>query len=1146
MDRAARRFLERISRGPAGLLLGQHHLKLGSTEDPILELVKKKIGGKQQTYDLLLSADEAAGPNFLHWLDDRSRSFAPSQHVEAIAQYAWIGVWSSAVDGIWSAAFEKPWREVQRIYSERYKPSDPRNRKRLHCTYLFGSASRTEPDEKVPTSRIGYLKRRPVAQALIHRISETLGPIGTLAIEAYGVDDWLQLQDFVGLVLQMQEGQCHLFSASAEIRSSPEVQELERSGLLTLHEQSLARVLQEGSLSGIIKFEETLEQGDLQRLISFAGKPHTVPRDLWVPLASHAQIVTEEILADLPHLSPDASYFSFRQFLGGTSGRVDWEGVNRGYPFRRDFQEHLEKAILGRASRKETPERPLILHGATSTGKSIALAAAAYRVAENRLYPVIHIQSNASLAAFPIIDKFCQWAENSGASASIVIWDAMQDLDWYENLSRRLAGRGRRVVLVGSTYRMTRRPPRRRDDFIEAPTKLSASESDRIAKYLSQFDVRVTGLKGITQRSDAGFLAFLYRMLPPTRATVRTGLVRELEQVESHLIRKSLAAEKTYEPSTALGWALLNAGLIPKLQLQEISTASTTDEAFTTVEDLTALVMVAAQFGLSVPLELLLRATGEAGQINVPKLLAEVDLVGWEEDAEGNYRLGARSRLEAELIVASRLGSTAREVDYARRLITEARDGNSAISGASEVDFVTSLVRSLGAQGPHPGKYSTEFPAISASLRILREERGLSNPRLMLQEANLLREFVIWSRKNPANDRAYKGAYLLAVLEEAAVILSSALQMVPTDTSSALRSRLHVELAATHAAHAQALRETRDFEDQLRLFQDARRAVALARAEDQESYYPLDVLAWATRDALQSGAMTEEDQSEAIVEVLSAFELLTPQDLDPSQIERYHERRQEFATVARDFDLADQSFDALAERGSGAGVYLRTREIADPMSLKVPLSHRENQSARKALAYMNQYAKLVSEDPRCLNLRFDLWWLLNAKNNLFAEERESLPFTLQQWREALSMIESIEATGESYRDVPLAFLRGLTQFHLGDFNAAFRTFADLEIRSEVIKGRRRIIRSYLASDPQGTPHVYSGEVVRVSRDLKRGEVYVDSLHRSVPFIPSEFRGRDLTSGSNLGSFHIGFNFLGIIADPEAFLHTRRSERQGVR
>lgn len=1141
MDRPIQAFIDRINHGPAGLLLGQSHLRLGGLEDPLLSLAQTKLGGDGDTYDVLLSAGQA-GAGFANWLDERCSQLAPSEQLDVISDYPWVGVWSSAIDSIWPTVFEKPWREVQRIFSERYRPSDPRNRRRLHCTYLYGCTARTEPEERFPASRIEKLKRRTVANALAYRMIEALGPLGTLAIDGYARGDWLTDEELAGLVLQMQKGQCHLFSATDELLKNSMLADLAADGHLVVHDQPLALVLEEGSSAGLIAADPLVERSDLQRLVSFGNGSHSVPRDLWVPLSSSAQLLSEAMLVTPAPVSADARYSAFRQFLGSPSASIDWEGIGRGFAFHRDFERRLEDWIATRASRREISDQPLVLHGATGTGKSVALASVAYTLASRRRYPVVHLGQSVGTSAMPALDAFCQWAESEGADSTVIVWDAMRDMDWYADIARRFSGRGRRVVLVGSTYRIeaTKIPPKHRKGYVEAPTVLTADEPRRIADFLAGLDASLARIAERKLSLEASFLAFLYRLLPPTRATVRSGVVRELEQVERNLVKRASKSDNRDAPKTTLGYALLEAGLIPQLPFDGRAASATELENFTVVEELTALIMVAGQFGLSVPLELLIRSTGETGYFNVARLFDDVDLVRWEEDHEGNFRLGARSRLEAQLIATSRLGSTAREAEYAKRLIVEARGSDYAISGSREIDFVADLVRAMGAQGPEPERFRAEFPLISDALRELREERGLENPRLMLQEANLLREFVIRSRNNPQNEETYDFTRMAVALRTATEILNIALNQFQPDALSPLRSKLRVELAATYAAQAQGMRSEHRTAEEVAFFEQARQELALARELDQESFYPLDVLAWSTRNVL--GSLTDEQRSEAIVDVLSAFETLSPEDLDPSQVQNYHRRRLEFATEAKNLTLADEAFQALADRGSGAGVYLRARAIADPTTLRETLDSSAHQRIADALAYLSTHKELVSGDSRCLNLRLDLWWLHNTGRRLFSDERECLPFSQDQWQEALRLIAAIEDTGRTYRDIPLAFIRGIAEFHRGEFGAAFSTFSDLETRSDEVKGRRRIIRSYLASDSHGNPQLFNGEIARLSRDLRRGEVYVESLRRRVIFIPSEFKGRDLRIGTNLGKFHIGFNLLGIIADPEPFLHARRQER----
>jgi len=1126
-------FLERLNRGPAALLLGQAHLRLGGSLDPFLAAISRKLSVDSLTtlsYSILFTPTASVDPALQEWLDAKSRTFATSPQLDVIAQYAWIGVWCSAIDTLWAEAFENSWREVQKVFSENFHSPDPRNRKRLHCTFLFGSISRVESDERAPLSRLDYLRRRGRSQTLANRIPPVLGPTGTLAIDGYSPYDWFSPEDLVDVVAQMQPGQCHLFTATEDLLAIPEIQELVMHGLLVPHEKSLATILAEGNRAGVVALGTRAEEGDLQRLVPFQEGTRSVPRDIWVTLSSSAHLLDEAVLADPWPLSGDAKYSEFRRFLGNSEGRPDWEGIARGFTFRRDFETALERRVIEYATRRELHDHPIVLHGATGTGKTIALSSLAFRLAKQRTYPVIYIDRRTERFDRRAVDRFCQWAEDQGAPASIVIWDGMNnDLATYEELARYFAGRGRRVVLVVSSYRIMGTQTTRAANVVLAQDELTKGEVSRLDQFLGQFDNSLKTLTRFGMASDSTFFAFLYRLLPPTRAAMRGGLVRELERVERTLAERSASTQGEYEPRTAMGWALLKAGLLPDIGYDQAESIEIAGEEFSAAEDLTSLIMVPAQFGLAIPLELLLRATGQDGYTGLPKLLADIDLVRWVEDRAGNFLLTARSSLEAQIIVRSRLGTAGAEAEYASRLLVEVKDRDIALSGPAEVGFAVNLVRAFAAEGPAAGRYRPEYRTLATALRELREERGQAIPRLMLQEAHLLRE---WAMRQADDDRESK----LRALVDASNILLTALQSEP---SASLRSSLNVELASTFGAHAQALSMVPDAVDErIHLFSEARAAALQARAVEA-SYHPVDVLTWTTMDLIHDGILDEAERAEAIADVLSAFELIDPQELDSSQLERYHRRRQQFAESVGDVHLAEDAFEALASQGSGAGVYLRARAIADPAVIPQPMSARDALNVEAALEYLAQYRDLVLNDVRCLNLQLDLWWILHAKQHPFADERYCVPLNTSEWRQAHTMILELEGTGRTYREVPLLFLRGLAEFHLGDYTSAFDTFSEVEHRSDEVSGRRRIVRSYLASTAGGRPVVYSGTVVWVSDDLRRGEIFVDELRRRVSFIPREFGSRELTHGMGVNDFHIGFNFLGVIADPAGYLPTHR-------
>ena len=90
--------------------------------------------------------------------------------------------------------------------------------------------------------------------------------------------------------------------------------------------------------------------------------------------------------------------------------------------------------------------------------------------------------------------------------------------------------------------------------------------------------------------------------------------------------------------------------------------------------------------------------------------------------------------------------------------------------------------------------------------------------------------------------------------------------------------------------------------------------------------------------------------------------------------------------------------------------------------------------------------------------------------------------------------------------------------------------SELEGLSEGVAGRKRIIRTYRASTPNGTPQSFAGSVESVESDGRAGRVFVPTVGRSLHFLPREFGWPELRRGDALGEFYIAFNLRGISAD----------------
>ena len=360
---------------------------------------------------------------------------------------------------------------------------------------------------------------------------------------------------------------------------------------------------------------------------------------------------------------------------------------------------------------------------------------------------------------------------------------------------------------------------------------------------------------------------------------------------------------------------MIDAGLVRAEQVNNAVPDMGTDSGV--FERLTNYTMVPGRFGIFPPIDLVLRTTGIVQETALRRALNANSVIVWHEDQVGNITLGPRNTVEAEIIVQSRLGTAAAEVAVARELLANVRDDSSPYGDGPEVRFAGELARAFGPGSSERHRFVNHWLAIADSLEALRTERSFQAPYLMVQEANLRREWAnrAWSAEpERAEDQAHK----------ALEVTESALPIVLQDSrNTRLRSMLLVEQASsvggilTHA--------TGPFGPQsqnARLFQRTLDAIQDARHIDPGSYHPLDVLFWITRNLLNSRLLRGVDAANALASTSNAFLTADPDLFPTSQQEQLWGREYELAQLLSDTDLAAEAWEALIEMGSGAGHYI--------------------------------------------------------------------------------------------------------------------------------------------------------------------------------------------------------------------------------
>lgn len=1100
--------LARLNAGPRFLLMGQ-----GITRKRISEANCETdwFFPEELTPNLATGVIDSTGIDFKTY-DRLARKFSHLSTFERVASVPWNSVLTTRIDGSLSDWLKADWRRIVPDGSNHTRSS--RSTTELQVRHLFGALNLPH-DEQPPSDGLGWIdSRREALDTLASLASNLVTPKGVVLVEDWTPRDWLSAEDLYNFASRLGRGQVHLYSVDETVEANPLVAAAVERGVLVTHSETLSEFLEVATQSGLLRdFTRAADGGS--RFIP-AGTD-IVPVDVasWNRIVGTARPVDLELLEPFGHASDALTYQRFRAFLGSPEGAVPWRAVASGMKLPRTYETKLLR-IVEDALDEADEAAPIILKGQTATGKSLALVWLAQNLAKSGKAAVLHQSRRRDRPIASEIEAYSVWADEAAGLRTVLIWDGMVDTDEYFALHRQLRARGRRVLIVGSSYLNTSSESNR---VIKAPILLDKKEAADYGAWLRSFGI---DLPQPGPNPDSSVLAMLYRAIPETEYGLRRGLALEMRAAESGM--ESLSREHKQQESearmTALAAALLDAGLhIETLTPSDHAVEDLAGLAFaerSTAEQLSAMLLTAGRRGLSVPLELALRAVGRQGSTAITDFFRHFDIFRWTEDASGNQYLGVRTRLEAELLARQNLTDLT-EIDIVTSFIHYVRPQFNGRTGGDEVQFIVDLMEQIGPQSDEQARYGRWYGDLASAFADQRVQNGASHPRLVLLEVNLTREFIKRTQRSNGLTRGDR----LARLRSSESLLHRTLE--EGDISPRARLNLFVELAACLGSQAYELvvEEDSSAETISPILERLVAAVMRARAADPENIYPVDVLAWAAKDAVSSGKMTPQARVTILADAKASLDSINPEDLAPGQLAKYNQRQADVAALLGDKDLESSYLEELVEMEDPAAYYI--------LAVRTLGKNGTPEKVRVALQMLLDAPLSIRDDWKCARLLLDLYWQDRTGERLLRGERNTVAFAEADWMGCLELLDTLRGAAE-FDQYPIAFLRGLAQFHIGSIAASQTEFRELgSLRLEV---SRRVHLAYLASDAEGHPREFTGRVARASADGRKGRIWVDQLKSEVEFVPLRFSPDAYrTKGDPVPTFHIGFNYLGPIADP---------------
>lgn len=1126
---------------PIILLLGQDAWAKPRREDPILVKALDRLGRSseaQRGWPGVLGISPVDS-DFWEWLAERFERRVHPAWLSVLGELPWSAVYTSSLDPTLKKVLQNRGREPEAVLTASETPRAIRSRARPPLYYLFGQAGSLDPQGRPPADR-NELNARRIGHALrnFSHILDAATALGLVVVDGFiSGRDWLKLEDILGATGRAAPEQVLWFGGPPQLgaEDTADFNAALATGRIVVESERLGTVVAELRVLGRLPDFMPPESEDAG-FVSFkrGGRLETTPEER-LRVEAVASIVDDAWTAHLSPLGPDTEYDTFRRFHGDVGGpRLLVEGVRRGFAIERDFERRLLREVGVAITNHASIRAPIIVHGQSGTGKSIALARVVAQIRQKKTAAVLYAIGRVPQSQE--ISGFCEAAENAGAEVTLIVSDANRDIDPYRDLLMSMRSQGRRVVVLGSRYRIVDDASRQSSLTIEAPNELSQDERKKIVDLLERFKIVDLLERFLTEPSDpsifsdAHILAFLYRFLPLSRQRISAGLGLETRAVEQEIHLRGRHIPHS-PPDTQFAQKLVEAGFANGYRpLFDDEQQSETLEAEDAASRIIDLVMVAGSLSCPVPINLLLRAVTE----NLPgvelSLITEMfrglDLFRWKWANEERSELLVLPRLtlEADLICRRRLGSSEKEFERLIELVGAVRGAGTDID--QEHRFLLTLLQQIGDDGPRGSRYRRHYVEIARTLTRLRQRFAVIHPSLMLQESVFRRIAV---RKDVVDniDR-------VPLLEEARDAVQIALDGIADGTiRSAKRTRrnLQVERASLYGFLAyDCAKRAASPEEVWSSYEAARTAIHQA-VSVTDNYYPVDIGLWTPADILEMANLTEMQKAEIEADIYATLYHVDPELLSQKQSEKFNIRQMKVGRILRNRSLSEDAYTALEASGSTAGYFLRARELAPDFNtfnqFTVETSASEDiVNARRAAQFLQSRFDRIEDDERCLSLLLECQWFAEMGRRPLRGQRQPLPASGAARRDLHAIVCALNnASGNATRHVT-RYLEAVLGWVLGDEASAIQTFRELG-RDTEYEDPSRVIRRHVIADADGNPLSFNG---RVERERSKGHwvIRVDGLKQTVDLLNRD--DEDIAYGRPIKRFAIAFNFIGPIAD----------------
>ncbi len=1114
------------------LFAGQGFDLQGAATDPVLSSLSRRLRVEEGLASWSAALVKGLSAADTDWLAERFSRSVPSEGALAAYELPWAAVFTSSIDPNLPRRLETRGRQPEAVLAAGTFARVPRSRSRPPVHHILGRAGETASDAAPPTN-VASLKRRTSRHGieLLNRMAETATARGVVVIAGFDPSgDWLDVDDLLA-PLSERVGSKVVWFGAVDTEGSAFAADMVKAGSLLLEPGSLANAIA-GPGSGWTHFSASATPDEPSMVTLGSGVLDITPA-VRLRVEASAAVVDDGWTSDTDPIEPRAVESAFRRFHGDLSGfRGRVEGIAHGFAFRRKFEQDLTKVVETALRRLGNSDGVVIVHGQSGTGKSIAVARLARELRLRLRLPVL--VATTRVPAHADLDVFCSEAERAGAAATVLLCDTNEPVQRYLELASALRSRGRRLLIVGTSYRLERHLQDAAGQHVEAPAAMSDGEMTDLRALLTRFAPDLPELSH-HGAEDGNVLAMLYRSIAEGREHIRSRVNAEARFAEQGIRQRAMRAPRAPARSQ-LAESLIAAGIAPETSSLFAEDESAAALGLDAAGRLIDYVMVPGRLNCPVPLNLLMRMlTRHSSALELEQILhvfADLDIFRWHSSNNEGAELliSPRLQLEAELICRGRLGDVHTETQRLVELIGGVEA--SGVDRETERSFLMDLLQKLDRHGPRKDAYRDGYLDFAKALTRLRTERGVVEGPLMVREC-IFRRQAIWAQDGRNQVNSMDEDRRLEILDEARSIVEEAFRLIGLGTlqaSKRTRQSLASERASIYGYLAVQRSRLRDTEgawaDYLAAKTASTRAIALTG-----DYHAVDIALWTSSDILEELEMLPERRAEVIADIYAGLDLVDVETLGADQLARYYERKAKAGDLAGNAQLSSEAMAGLEGVAPAAASFLIARRMAEPLATAdEPYSPAERAIAQQAADYISgRRDRETADDPRCARLLLRLRWAEATGQRLLSSQRGLTPGEPGQVANLLTVVTGInERAGLDARNSE-RYLEAVLGWLSRDFHRSSEIWRALSRDSE-FEDRARVVRRLVASGADGLPLRFRGRVegIKGSTDWK---VRIEGLNTTVNLLVREFADQDLAHGRELRDFGIAFNYVGPIADP---------------